>query len=413
MDQEELDLRLANINAFAELERQEKDRLIRETEEAMGSLKSFVEIACRESQKNVPVSWDNLRVNQVAALAVSVFQIITTELRLKVVNFERITKELECLEKECAHLKDENLKLRSQSSRIPAKESAPAVSAPTDIPANTETVPAKNDTAPTQRVVVAQEKTDYCQENNNQILIEASKTRLMKLDELIVLCASKLALPVKEIRNQIDELEKAGYFETFTSAFKPIPGYTYPTLFRLTRQGLDAARTIEVSEVDRLMAKITGLSQREIPLLVFAVEEYLPRHGYCFVNYASEKEYIDNSNERHVFIPHAQLKDEKGRTIYLMYEGDGYQDGANVRNYFKDYSVIANGEAYFLTPNNRLFTDISGKINALNYPNKVFKSVNYTNVADWAIYDRWIKESDPRRPQSVWFGRLFENKGEK
>jgi len=411
---DELENRLATLNAFAEADKKEidkqlkeKEKLLKESAEAVQLLKSFVLRTCNENNKKPPEINDGLNVNQMSSLAISIFQVILAETSQKTHGLDQLSSKIEELQKQCDQLLEENRKLRLQVTASTApKEQEPAKIQHTPAQSveniSTSTLVTKTD-QPVQKT--------QTQKSANPLLELVCQSKLMRLDDLIDHCSTKLSLTVKEARDQIENLEKEGLLEVFNSPMKPIQGHTYPALFSLTRSGMNEAGTKQLTEMDRLLSKKPELTQREIPVLVFAVQEYLPRHGYEFVSYAPDLEYIDDSNKRRVFTPHAQLRNDKGKTIYVMYEGEGYQDGANVRKYFKDYSVMSDGNAYFLALNRRVFTELSGRVNALNFPNKIFKSLNYTNITDWPTYDKMIRESDPNRPKTVWFGRLYENKG--
>ena len=251
MDQDELTIRLANLNEFARLEAKEKEELLDEMDETTQFLKSFVLRTCKENNKEVPKIVENLRVHQMATLAISMFQVMLTEQRAKIYEYDQLKKEIEDLQRENKGLLDDNQKLRSRllSSPVPTEKVqsvTQVMEKTTDTPGPVvETLSPSSPVSPVSKT--SPEETHAQKGNSVSPLLEMiSQSKDMRLDDLIEHCSTKLSLSVKDAREQIEKLASDGMLEIFTSPMKPIQGYTYPALFRLTLSGMSAARTKEL-----------------------------------------------------------------------------------------------------------------------------------------------------------------------
>jgi hypothetical protein len=180
---------------------------------------------------------------------------------------------------------------------------------------------------------------------------------------------------------------------------------TYPTLVKTSE-----------SAATRILNSINGLTIKELPLLVYAAEEYLPKYGYKLIAYAPAI-MINGKKEEHFFIPHLQMQNKEGRTIYLMFEGFNYNDGENTDRYLPDYRRVTSDDLYFIALNPKIAKAIKSKMNYLNVTRlgknlansqKESKTtdlatVRITNIADWSVYEDLKKKKPELAPLSIWF----------
>ena len=401
-----LNPRLSTLNAFASSEREAKERLIEEIQSAVEDLRAFVSRTCTENNKPVPEIKDGLRLGQMLSMALGTFQIIMADLRMQTGEHKddsikslteansQLVAEKNALEIQMAALRSRIQELERKSGESNRKVNQ-QLSAESENTTNDGCFP----DAPVE---------DHLSLSARRILQLAGTAPLYRIEDLVAECVTSLSLTSQEAEEQLLCLENEGLLETIKTPTKPIIGTRFPTLFRLTPRGLMVSGSDHEPEAERLLQNISGMTESELPVFVFAVEDYLPKHGYVFVTYLSANKFMDKDNKPHEFIAHAQLKDPDGNTIYIMYEGDGFRNGDFLKEYLRDYSIVSDRVAYFLCPNGRMVEMLQGKINYLTHNEKLFSAVNISNIGDWSTYDKMIKAGDRKTPASIWFGKLFK-----
>jgi len=204
------------------------------------------------------------------------------------------------------------------------------------------------------------------------------------------------------IRTEIQKLDDEAMIVIEKAETKPTAkGVIYPDIFRLTKSGMKLVDVEKESELERWINQNKGITYQEVPLIFYAVEEFLPKHGYSLVNLFEEVPFTFKSG-RKGFTPHIHLKNDKGANIYLMFEGSGTR-GESIHEYFDDYYEFTNGDMYFLCPNGKIARSVEG---AVNYHKK--NSAKITNIADWAAYDQKLVAGN-QVPSTIWFVQLREN----
>jgi len=244
---------------------------------------------------------------------------------------------------------------------------------------------------------------------DDQVLKLASECNLYKLNDLIDLCTAKLNVLDTEIKKKIDELEAAGLLLVERSTIKPTGhGIAYPLLFHLTPLGLKQVKAEKISEIDRWIQHSPSLSYPEIPLMVYAAEEYLPKHNYTFVNYFPKVgiKLPDGTNQD--CFPHVHLKDENHNSVYVMFGYEAMDDKLYESN-CKDHRILNNNDLFIFCSSARIARIFSSKcVFAKKYDPSIKTDAKITNVADWPKYDQMLKSGNANTPKSIWFTYLVK-----
>jgi hypothetical protein len=401
----QLNPRLSTLNAFASSEREAKERLIEEIQSAVEDLRAFVSRVCTENNKPVPEMKDGLRLGQMLSMALGTFQIIMADLRTQtgaqkddsINSLTEANKQLS-IEKNSLEIQMAALRSRIQELEKGSNESNQQIY---------QSLPTKSSEAKSEESISSAPCEDQLSSSARRILQLAGAAPLYRVEDLIAECVTALSLTSQETEEHLVFLENEGFLETIKTPTKPVIGTRFPTLFRLTSRGLVVSGSDRQPEAERLLQSISGMTESELPVFIFAIEDYLPKHGYAFVTYLSAYRFMDKDNNPREFIAHAQMQDPEGNTIYIMYEGDGFRNGDFLKEYIRDYSVASDKVAYFLCPSGRMVDMLQGKINYLTHNEKLFTTVNITNIGDWSTYDKMIKTGEQTTPDSIWFGRLF------
>ncbi len=413
MDKAELDARLATMNAFLQTEITEKNRLITESDNAKKFLEDYIIQVCSDLNVQPPAMGASLKIIQFVKVAINFFEAQTNDQKSKM-NNPPLKQELTTAQEALAKLQNENETLNKEIQRLSANpsptnnqhvnEAVTIQDQPTVHAETSET--AVEDLSPSE---LPETTTISSSSPTDSVLKLAGSCGLMKLDDLLELCSKELQLSINNAEEKIADLEQAELIKTYSTSAKPISGATYPKLFQLTNKGLAEIRSKKPSEAERVFSILTGITQKELPLFVFAVEDYLPKFGYSLVRYAPEIEYKDDQNQTKTFIPHAEIIDENGNQIYLMFGYEGFISQRNLIEIMTEYSKVSGGFGYFISPTNKGVRDISSRINLFSVTKPLFNKTHFTNINDWATYDKMLRNSEPGRPSSIWFGRLFAN----
>jgi len=425
LDTKEIDARLATLQGFLTDATKERDKALAAADAAKETLRAFMDQICAEKNITSPVITKEMKVDQVAKMAISFFHGQTEELRNLVQN-PAIQQELLQQQTDFAQMKQENERLLSENIRLTkqfdfivgmTKSELEYILNQQRSTVHAETVDNDQDTADEFIDVQAIEPTAPAAlpdtsiegKEGGELLKLAGACRLMKLDDLIELSSKELQLPISKIEELITKIKETEMIKTISTSAKPIPGATYPTLFQLSPRALSLVRSKLPSETERVFNILTGITQKELPLFVFAVEDYLPKFGYSLVSYAPEIEYQDDHNQPRTFIPHAEITDEKGNKIYLMFGYEGFISQMDFKEVMSAYSKVSGGFGYFICTTTKGVRDISSRINLFSVTTPLFTKTHFTNINDWATYDKMLKNSEPGRPSSIWFGRLFNS----
>jgi hypothetical protein len=399
--------RLSTINAFANSERSAKEQLIDEMQSAVNDLRAFISRVCTENEKPVPVMREDLRLGQMLSIALGTFQLLMAELRMRTESHDDSNiKTLSETNKQL--LKDKNsleVQIEALKSRVKVLESAADAFGSSSSHHPTKSIVEENADIKTQNYPIQMD--DQFPLSARRILDLAGASSLYRIEDLVDECVTKLSITTQEAEEHLALLEKEGLLETIKTPTKPIPGTRFPVLFYLTERGIRYSGSDHQPETLRLLQNISGMTEGELPVFVFAVEDYLPKHGYIFVTYLSANKYMDEENNPREFISHAKMQGPDGNIVYIMYEGDGFRNGDYIKGYLRDYSIISDRVAYFLCPSGRMVEILQGKVNYLTHNEKLFSRVHISNIGDWAAYDKMIKAGDKDTPDSIWFGKLF------
>ncbi len=393
-------LNLATIRALLDSERQQREILSKLAEETSAILASFSEHISKES--GLPaVPTKSLNLPQVARLAINTCQLMLSTLRNKLTTAEQ---EIEDLQR-----KNRELLADVERSKVftPVAQPATMVMAETDQRSTSPVIMQLE--SPTQVAPLDIEIT-----REDEVLILAGSSRLVRVEALSALCKTRLNITGMEFSAIFEHLVNHGLVETVVTTRKPPYGIVFPTLFRLTRRGLDAVRLITgqsaaIPEIDRLIEMGKGLTINEIPLLVFAVEEIMPRFGFEMVEYAPAIAIkANNEKPKHIFNPHVLLKTPSGSTAYVMYEGENFRSGANLDGYIDDYLIASNGNLYFLGLTGKISRLVKGHVEYLEQSKGPFQSKNFTNVFDLCAYEQAQKTGQGGLSATIWFVSLPE-----
>lgn len=243
----------------------------------------------------------------------------------------------------------------------------------------------------------------------DQVLKLAGECNLYKLNDFIDLGTTKLNVSDIEIKRMLEDLEASGLLLVERSTIKPTGhGIAYPVLFHLTPQGLKQVKAEKISEIDRWIQHSPGLSYPEIPLMVYAAEEYLPKHNYTFVDYFPKVtiELPDGTNQDSY--PHIHLKDENHSSVYVMFGNEAMDDKLYESN-CKDHRILNNNDLFILCSSARIARIFSSKcVFAKKYDPSIKTDAKITNVADWPTYDQMLKSGNANTPKSIWFTYLMK-----
>jgi len=405
------EINLANIAAIADAERQMKEEFLRDRIKANEIVQAFQSWICKENELVLPSqnSGNRTAVDIVNSLITDVRVVIDQLKRqIKAENIEELKKENARLSLECDSLREQLKNARSQQT-LPDDDnyvgklfntlsntnpkSEPSIKAPPH-PADK-----KVDVKPEVKKTVSENDKKTI---NLQILKIAGNSKAVKVDTLVELCKATVDMPESTIRTEIQKLDNDAMIVIEKTEIKPATkGVVYPDIFRLTKSGAKLAGVEKESELDCWINENKGIAYQEVPLIFYAVEEFLPKHGYNLVNLFTEVPFAFKSGKQG-FTPHIHLKNDKGANIYMMFEGAGTR-GETIHGYFDDYYEFTNGDMYFLCPNGKIARSVEG---AINYHRK--NPAKITNVADWAAYDQLLVAGN-QVPSTIWFTQLREN----
>lgn len=414
------ELMLANVRAIADTERKLKEELQEDNKKANHIIRAFQERLCKNHGLGTPSkkSDDCSAVELVNALITDVNVVIRKyEEELKKENIEIIKSNLADTTKKYEQLQksyNELLAKKTPTVTDVAQSSAPIPEKPDnqdncsyvdDILNILKVTPTPEQaSAPTTETNQTPPPSQPDNSLGMQILKLAGNSTLVKLDDLIDLCSPKLDKTRNEILEEITLLENAGHITVYRTDIKAPQGVTYAPVFALTKTGLQKAETSTPSQLDRWINLNPSMTYKEVPLLFYAVEEYLPKHGYSLVSFFEQKS-MERIDKTEIFTPHVHLKDDQDNSVYLMYEGLGTR-GASIHKYIDAYKHFTNGRMFFLCPNGKTANAVEGVIHY--YKSKAFIS----NVADWAKYDALIKSGESLMrngqpvPENIWFVQI-------
>jgi regulator of replication initiation timing len=406
------EISIANIAAIADAERQIKEELLRDRKKANEIVQAFQSRFCKENGLVSPSQNSSNRTTvEIVNSLITDVRVVIAQLnrQIKAENIEELKKENKRLSLECDSLREQLKSVTKSQQTSPDDDNYVARLFDSLSSQNPNSEPMTKDLPrPTDKnVIVKQEVKEPISENKNslinfQILQIAGNSKAVKVESLIELCKSKLGLPETTIRTEIQKLDDEAMIVIEKTEIKPTAkGVIYPDIFRLTKSGMKLADVKKESELERWINQNKGITYQEVPLIFYAVEEFLPKHGYSLVNLFEEVPFTFKSG-RKGFTPHIHLKNDKGANIYLMFEGSGTH-GESIHEYFDDYYEFTNGDMYFLCPNGKIARSVEG---AVNYHKK--NSAKITNIVDWAAYDQKLVAGN-QVPSTIWFVQLREN----
>jgi hypothetical protein len=384
----------ANLRALYEEENRHKEILIEEIKKSSETLKYFVDRICRENGVNPITDYPN-RIDQLAQITVNTCQVILGQLKQSSYpngSTNQDKAELIKLTDVVCNQQTEILRLTNEITRL--KDAELARSKIENTPQNSVSI----ETIVTGLV-------DSQPKDEEPILGMVRKEGILRLKDLIDRYVLLSHLPSREVEKKISDLEGDRKLELIKTSIKAPYGVTYPILVKTPE-----------SAATRILNNINGLTIKELPLMVYAAEEYLPKFGYKLVAYAPAIK-INGEKEEHFFIPHLQMLNKEGRTIYLMFEGFNYNHGENTDRYLPDYRRISSDNLYFIALNPKIAKEIKSKMNYLNLMRlgqNLAKSqeepkttdmvnVGITNIADWSVYEDLKKKKPELAPLSIWF----------
>jgi hypothetical protein len=384
----------ANLRALFDEENRHKDLLIDEITKSSEILKLFLDRICRENDISPITVYPN-KMDQLAKITVNTCQVILSQLK-------QSTTTNACTNPENAELikltdvvrnqQTEILRLNNEIKRL--KEAEIVRSKP-------ENASQINVSIETPAIDIEASRSDH----EDPILETVRTEGILRLQELIDRYVLLSHLTSREVEEKISDLEGDRKLELIKTSIKAPYGVTYPTLVKTPE-----------SAATRILNNINGLTLKELPLLVYAAEEYLPKYGYKLIAYAPAIK-INGEEEEHFFIPHLQMQNKEGRIIYLMFEGFNYNDGENTDRYLLDYRRISKDNLYFVALNPKIAKEIKSKMSYLNLmrlgqnlansqeesKTTDMVSVRITNVADWSVYEDLKKKKPELAPLSIWF----------
>jgi hypothetical protein len=384
------DLTRVPLNALYKEEQRQRELLSGLIKETLEILTGFIERACQENGVPSP-NVKGLNAPQTAQLAINTFQMLLGVVSDKAL----ITQQKEKPVQNTGLLQQENQRLRAE---IEALKTQPCAPEPAALPITQAEVRAPS--------LEAKEDFYPVGEAENKILELAVTGKVIRLKAFEELCHFQLHLSRVEIDQGIQTLVEQGGIEMVNATRVPPYGVMYPILFRPTEKGLNAVYSATkrsvVSELDRLIKTNDGMWLEEVPLFAYAVEEYLPQYGYHFVGYAPETVMAEDPGLRK-FFPHALLNDSDGQAIYVMFEGERYQNGIHLKQYLRDFRRLTNDQMYFICVNGRTARHLNGHIKFLEGN----VAAHITNLNDWPTYEQRLR-SGAIQPaaQSIWFTAL-------
>lgn len=238
--------------------------------------------------------------------------------------------------------------------------------------------------------------------------IIASKKVLTRLELINALQEAK-SISQTEAEQEISASIANGEIALLTTTIKPPYGITFPEVI--------IARNCEAK---RILGALRDFPPNELPILVFAGKEYLPRNGYKFIEIAPTVYFSEQSGDE--FTPCLQMLDLEGETIYVMYEGANFGTGKYLDEYLPRFQKLTNEALYFIALNQKIAKSIRAEMDFRNVrtlesnedltsKKKAISQAFITNVADWGIYEQKIKDSgNPNLPESIWFTVLTRGK---
>lgn len=410
------ELKLKNIQAMADSERLLKEGFLKEINETIEILNAFENRICKENGIPTKAHKENETLDSTARSLTINLSVIIAEMKSKATEsgYNALKKELDkiTIERDCL-LKDGNK--TTLSSELESLSEPPENSNTDSSPQSfVKSIITTLETAPAIDLLDEEPKSEeknHVTPLDDQVLKLAGECNLFRLNDLIDLCSIKLDVPDTEIKKTIESLSSAGYLSVEKSTIKPTgSGITYPSLFRLTKKGLEKANIKTVSEIDRWTTLAPGLCYNDIPLMVYSVDTYLPRHNYFFVGFFQRTAIDGSDNPENVFYPHIHLKDEAQKDIYVMFGYETMND-QTLKSNLSSYHRLSGEQQYCLCVSGRIAKIFTSK---MDFQNKHYFSpkivLNITNVGDWSKYDHMLKSGQPDTPKTIWFTSIVNGK---
>ena len=232
--------------------------------------------------------------------------------------------------------------------------------------------------------------------------------RILTRQELIKALRETQNISDIEAENAVAASMDKGEISLLSTSTKPPYGIEYPEII-ISRQ----------CEAKRILEALKDFPPNELPLLVYAGKDFLPKNGYSFVEIASR---IEMEQARGEFTPSLKMINPEGQIIYMMYEGTNYGSGKILDLYLPNFRAVANDNLYFIALNPKIAKAISAEMNyrnietlALNQEepniNRSYAQAYITNIADWGIYEQKVKGSgNPNLPDTIWFTALSKGR---
>lgn len=401
---------------MADSERLIKEGLLKENIEAIEILNTFEYRICKDSGIPVKTHKENENLVSVARSLTINLSVIIAEMKGKTTEagYNALKAELDKIIIERDTLLKERKNTLPVLERKPQPEISTTNKAESSPQSFVKSILSALESAPVIDLLEEEPKSDAKPGGtllDDQVLKLTADCNLFRLNDLIDLCSIKLDVEYTEIKKVIDNLVLAGLLSVERTTIKPKgSGIVYPALFRLTPKGLDQANTEKVSELDRWTQLAPGLRYNDMPLMVYAVDNYLPRHNYSLVGFFP-KTIIDlPENSQREFYPHIHLKDEAQNDVFVMFGYETMND-KQLNTNLTSYQHLSAGQQYCMCVSGRVARIYSSKIDFQNKhyfsPNIVF---NITNIGDWSTYDHMLKLGHPDTPKTIWFTSIMNGK---
>lgn len=412
------ELKLKNLQAMADSERLQKEDFLKQITQSIEILNNLEDRICVEN--GIPTKQhkpNDTLISVVRSLSINAVAIMAEMKRKTTKNgYDALKADYDklVLERNAIQKPETILKEVTPSSPVDEIKNDPIEAKPgpkeerSDVDEINEILETHNKTS---QEPVIETVSSRSASMDDQVLKLAGESDLYKLNDLIDLCTANIGVKDTEIKLAIERLELAELLSVERTTIKPkATGITYPALFRLTPKGLAKTNIEKVSEIDRWTQLAPGLRHKDIPLMVYAVDNYLPRHNYSFVSFFP-KTIIDlPENPQSEFYPHIHLKNETQKDIYVLFGYETMND-TMFRSYLSACQILTNEPQYCLCVDGRIAKIFLSKVNFENKynfsPNIV---LNITNVGDWSTYDQMLKSGQPDTPKSIWFTSISNGK---
>jgi len=410
-----LELRVASIQAIADKERELKNTYIADRKKANEILCAYQRLLSREHGLESPANCaDSATAVELVSALIADVNTIAYQYKEKLTRGDK--KNIEDTKTELIKLKEENQNLLLELEKLRISKdgnnikNTPGDQKPTEIDNFFDQLSEVFANVPSVEVIpvkVSPPQSSYQAVEDNslgtRILKLAGESNFVKLSDLLTRCIETMKLPETEIKNEIGKLENTGLIAIYHATTRPPKGVSYHALFRLTETGLQNARCKKISELDRWVELNKGMSYKDVPLLLYAVEEFFPRHGYFPIG-LFEQVKSGMPDRPLVFTPHINMRDSKNNDMYIMYEGAETR-GESLLKYLDTYKIIAKGQLYILCPDAKTADAVQSVLHYRKQP------CNITNIADWVRYETLLIDGNKNAPKTIWFKNLkeFEN----